>query len=254
MISLIGQFNAFYRWMETADIGPAALALWMALLKISNDAGWKLTFNASNSMLVVKTAGLSIPAIHRARNQLQQQGRITFRVRKGNQSSEYTIIPFAERNVKQFDQQTDSKAYSKPTVNRQHGVQQTDSSPTSTAYPYIEEKKREEIETENNKKKSHGLDPAFGEVAKLFENNVHPFSGPVEKDMLQDLVDTYGASWTQRAIKVAIKKGVLRLSYITKILENWKADGSPTMQWKPAGEKTLTVAEREDLIREGFEL
>jgi len=36
---------------------------------------------------------------------LQQQGRINFRARKGNLSSEYTIIPFAERKVKQTDQQ-----------------------------------------------------------------------------------------------------------------------------------------------------
>lgn len=182
MISLIGQFNAFYRWMETADIGPAALALWMALLKISNDAGWKLTFNASNSMLSVKTAGLSIPAIHRARNQLQQQGRITFRVRKGNQSSEYTIIPFAEKYVKQSDQQTDSKATSKQSANRQQSNQQTDSTTTSIATTYIEEKKREEIENEKNKKKSRC--PDFGEVAKLFQDNIHPFSGPWKRTWL----------------------------------------------------------------------
>ena len=250
MISLIGQFNAFYRWMETADIGPAALALWMALLKISNDAGWKLTFNASNSMLSVKTAGLSIPAIHRARNQLQQQGRLTFRVRKGNQSSEYTIIPFAERYVKQSDQQTDSNATSKPTANRQQCDQQTDSNATSIANTYIEEKKREEIENEKNKKKSFDHDPEFGEVAKLFQDNIHPFSGPVETDMLQDLVDTYGAAWTQKAIKVAVKKSVLRLSYITKILENWKTQGGPTTKRKPAVDAAQMAAEMRE---EGIE-
>jgi DnaD/phage-associated family protein len=250
MISLIGQFNAFYRWMETADIGPAALALWMALLKISNDAGWKLTFNASNSMLSVKTAGLSIPAIHRARNQLQQQGRITFRVRKGNQSSEYTIIPFAERYVKQSDQQTDSNATNKPTANRQHSDQQTDSTTTSIATTYIEEKKREEIENEKNKKKSRGHDPEFGEVAKLFQSNVHPFSGPVEKDMIMDLVDTYGANWTQRAIREAIRAGVLNLKYVTKILQNWKATGGPTTKRKPAVDAAQMAAEMRE---EGIE-
>lgn len=229
MISLIGQFNAFYRWMETADIGPAALALWMALLKISNDAGWKLTFNASNSMLSVKTAGLSIPAIHRARNQLQQQGRITFRVRKGNQSSEYTIIPFAEKYVKQSDQQTDSTT-------------------TSIATTYIEEKKREEIENEKNKKKSRC--PDFGEVAKLFQDNIHPFSGPGEKDMVIDLVDTYGANWTQLAIRQAIGAGALSLKYITKILQNWKAKGGPTTRRKTTVDAAQMAAEMRE---EGIE-
>ena len=246
MISLIGQFNAFYRWMETADIGPAALALWMALLKISNDAGWKLTFNVSNSMLSVKTAGLSIPAIHRARNQLQQQGRITFRARKGNQSSEYTIIPFAERYVKQSDQQTDSK----PTAMRPANRQQTDSNATSIANTYIEEKKREEIENEKNKKKSFDHDPDFGEVAKLFQGNIHPFSGPVEKDMVIDLVDTYGANWTQLAIRQAIGAGALSLKYITKILQNWKAEGGPTTKRKPAVDAAQMAAEMRE---EGIE-
>lgn len=246
MISLIGQFNAFYRWMETADIGPAALALWMALLKISNDAGWKLTFNASNSMLSVKTAGLSIPAIHRARNQLQQQGRITFRVRKGNQSSEYTIIPFAEKYVKQ----SDSKATSKQSANRQQSDQQTDSTTTSIATTYIEEKKREEIENEKNKKKSRCRCPDFGEVAKLFQDNIHPFSGPVEKDMVIDLVDTYGANWTQLAIRQAIGAGALSLKYITKILQNWKAKGGPTTRRKTTVDAAQMAAEMRE---EGIE-
>jgi len=250
MISLIGQFNAFYRWMETADIGPAALALWMALLKISNDAGWKLTFNASNSMLSVKTAGLSIPAIHRARNQLQQQGRITFRVRKGNQSSEYTIIPFVEKYVKQSDQQTDSKATSKQSANRQQSDQQTDSTTTSIATTYIEEKKREEIENEKNKKKSRCRCPDFGEVAKLFQDNIHPFSGPVEKDMVIDLVDTYGANWTQMAIRQAIGAGALSLKYITKILQNWKAKGGPTTRRKTTVDAAQMAAEMRE---EGIE-
>lgn len=134
MISFIDEINSFYRWMETHEMTSNAIALWMALMKISNDAGWKKTFNASNSMLMVKTGGLSIPAIHRARNLLQQQGRINFRARKGNLSSEYTIIPFAERKVKQTDQQM-----------YQQSDQQSDSKPTSkctsTPTTYLEENK-----------------------------------------------------------------------------------------------------------------
>ena len=92
------------------------------------------------------------------------------------------------------------------------------------------------------------------ETCELFEKNIHPFSGLVERDMLCDLVETYGSAWVQGAIREAIRQGTLRLSYITGILKSWKAKGGPIMQRKPAREKTLTAAEREDLIREGFEL
>lgn len=72
--------------------------------------------------------------------------------------------------------------------------------------------------------------------------------------MLCDLVESYGSAWVQGAIRETIRQGILRLSYITGILKSWKIRGGPNIQRAPAGGKSLTAAEREDLIREGFEL
>lgn len=216
MISFIDEINSFYRWMETHEMTPNAIALWMALMKISNDAGWKMTFNASNSMLMVKTGGLSIPAIHRARNLLQQQGRINFRARKGNLSSEYTIIQFAERKVKQTDQQMYQQS------DQQSDSKQT-SKCTSTPTTYLEENKTRG-DMGNNARASispvHDLD--FGEVAQVWSDTIRPIT-PFQAEELHDLYKTYGKEqviWAIQAIPEKQKRKIRSVRYIEAILES----------------------------------
>lgn len=215
MISFIDEINSFYRWMETHEMTPNAIALWMALMKISNDAGWKKTFNASNSMLMVKTGGLSIPAIHRARNLLQQQGRINFRARKGNLSSEYTIVPFAERKVKQTDQQM-----------YQQSDQQTDSKPTSkctsTPTTYLEENKTRGDMGNNARARTPVHDLDFGEVAQVWSDTIRPIT-PFQAEELHDLYKTYGKEqviWAIQAIPEKQKRKIRSVRYIEAILES----------------------------------
>lgn len=215
MISFIDEINSFYRWMETHEMTPNAIALWMALMKISNDAGWKKTFNASNSMLMVKTGGLSIPAIHRARNLLQQQGRINFRARKGNLSSEYTIVPFAERKVKQTDQQM-----------YQQSDQQTDSKPTSkctsTPTTYLEENKTRGDMGNNARARTPVHDLDFGEVAQVWSDTIRPIT-PFQAEELHDLYKSYGKEqviWAIQAIPEKQKRKIRSVRYIEAILES----------------------------------
>lgn len=211
MISFIDEINSFYRWMETHEMTPNAIALWMALMKISNDAGWKKTFNASNSMLMVKTGGLSIPAIHRARNLLQQQGRINFRARKGNLSSEYTIVPFAERKVKQTDQQMYQQTDSKPT-----------SKCTSTPTTYLEENKTRGDMGNNARARTPVHDLDFGEVAQVWSDTIRPIT-PFQAEELHDLYKTYGKEqviWAIQAIPEKQKRKIRSVRYIEAILES----------------------------------
>ena len=103
----IDELNAFNDWLETNEISTSAICLWYALMQIANKTGWKKKFNVANRVLTTKTGGMSIPAIHRARNALQEAGLITFKTHNGKQSTEYQIIPFALQNVKLTDQVTD---------------------------------------------------------------------------------------------------------------------------------------------------
>lgn len=244
----IYEINAFYNWAETTEIKPDAISLWHALMFTANKAHWKSRFNASASLLCARS-GLSKSSFQRARNALSQMGRIKFYSRKGNQSAVYEIIFFSESGAVQYEPQSESQLDHKPFVTQYEPQSESQSGPQSEPQPGHILKHKQEIN-----KTTTTVSDGMKETCELFEKNIHPFSGLVERDMLCDLVDTYGANWTQEAIKVAISRGVLRLSYITRILENCKAEGRPPMQRKSAREKNLTAAEREDLIREGFEL
>ena len=249
----IYEINAFYSWAETTDIKADAISLWNALMFTANKAHWKSRFNASASLLCARS-GLSKSSFQRARNALSQMGRIKFYSRKGNQSAVYEIIFFSESGVVQYEPQIESQMDHKSFVVQYEPQSEPQPGPQTEPQPgHILKQNKEINKTTTVVVPSPAID-GMEETAKLFEKNVHPFSGLVERDMLCDLVETYGSTWVQSAIREAIRQGVLRMSYITGILKSWKARGGPSSRRKPEKGKALTDAEKEDLLREGFEL
>lgn len=93
-MNYLREINSFYDWLETNTLTDSAINLWHALMHVANKAGWPEEFAVAISTLESKT-GLKKDAIIRARNQLQQSGRIKFRSRSGRQSAVYKIIPFS---------------------------------------------------------------------------------------------------------------------------------------------------------------
>lgn len=86
----IDELNSFHDWLITNNISSSSRALWFALMHICNSTGWKSEFNASLSVLELYS-GLKRDAVIRARNVLQQNGRIIFQSRTGRQSAVYSI-------------------------------------------------------------------------------------------------------------------------------------------------------------------
>lgn len=252
-INWIYEINAFYSWAETTDIKADAISLWNALMFTANKAHWKSRFNASASLLCARS-GLSKSSFQRARNALSQMGRIKFYSRKGNQSAVYEIIFFSDSGVVQYGPQIESQMDHKSFVVQYEPQSEPQPGPQTEPQPGHILKQNKEI----NKTTTVVVPPppvdGVKETSELFEKNVHPFSGLVERDMLCDLVETYGSTWVQSAIREAIRQGVLRMSYIAGILKSWKARGGPSSRRKPEKGKALTAAEKEDLLREGFEL
>lgn len=107
-LNYIKEINAFYDWLEINSISDSAIALWHALMHINNKAGWIPEFTVAISTLETKT-GLKKGAIIRARNRLQQVGRIDFRSRNGQLSAIYKIIPFEFQNGTQSETQTETQ-------------------------------------------------------------------------------------------------------------------------------------------------
>lgn len=84
----------------------------------------------------------------------------------------------------------------------------------------IEKEIEEEIEEEKKEER-----PASSEILKMYGDNIHPVSSPVEAEKLKTLVDTHGETFVAKAIERAVMRNKRSLAYITGILNNWEANG-----------------------------
>lgn len=79
-----------------------------------------------------------------------------------------------------------------------------------------------EEEKEEEKKEEH---PSSSNILKMYGDNIHPVSSPVEAEKLKALVDTHGETFVAKAIERAVMRNKRSLAYITGILNNWEANG-----------------------------
>lgn len=241
-MNYIAELNAFDDWVNTHHLSTSAILLWYTMMQIANKAGWRESLSIPNVLIAVKS-GLKPTSIKRAREELRLAGRITFDFQKGRKATIYKIISFAGQNDAHIEPQKNNVVQFADHVADQNepefGPQEENKEVAGHVADHVAVHKRPDFgplyklnKTKLNKDTAAAAvtrtrDSDFAEVSKLYQKNVHPFSGPVESEMLGDLVDTYGPEWTKGAIQEAIAAGVLRLSYITKILEYWKSVGGP---------------------------
>ena len=94
-MNYIEEINKFQVWISLhPDVSTSARILWFALMHYDNVSGWKETFSVAMSSLMEKT-GLGKQAIVRARRTLQENGRINYVARRGNQATMYQILSFS---------------------------------------------------------------------------------------------------------------------------------------------------------------
>ena len=84
----------------------------------------------------------------------------------------------------------------------------------------IDKEIEEEIEEEKKEER-----PASSNILKMYGDNIHPVSSPVEAEKLKALVDTHGETFVAKAIERAVMRNKRSLAYITGILNNWEANG-----------------------------
>lgn len=65
----------------------------------------------------------------------------------------------------------------------------------------------------------------IAEVFTAYGNNIHPVTGEIEADKLNDLLTRYGKVWLIAAIERAVSRNKRSLSYIEGILRNWGTEG-----------------------------
>lgn len=101
--SYISELNAFDAWLTYHELPPSSIALWFALMRISNSLGRRTEFNASLSLLSIKCGQMDERTIRNARERLKNEGLISFQSRKGLRSAVYTLhllsVERKEKNV-----------------------------------------------------------------------------------------------------------------------------------------------------------
>lgn len=117
------------------------------------------------------------------------------------------IVPEADDSV--------SKSYSKQSQNR------TDNS-TEMRPPDSRPKERKE----RNKKENNntGVDVGVSQAVSVYENEIGTIS-PMISQMLIAAVDEFGSQYVVDAIQIAVRNNRRKWSYVSGILDNWRANG-----------------------------
>lgn len=94
-MSYVTEINGFHKWIQThPELPISARLLWFTLMHYNNSCGWKRVFNVPMSLLM-GDSGLSRSSIVRARQILQELGRIRYTTRSGMKATEYELLPMS---------------------------------------------------------------------------------------------------------------------------------------------------------------
>ena len=66
---------------------------------------------------------------------------------------------------------------------------------------------------------------ALTEVVRMYQNNIHPITGEIERDRLIDLYTEYGPDWLTEAIREAAIHRAGSIAYVQAILRRWQSTG-----------------------------
>ena len=234
----IRQLNAFSN-LSAGILSSNEVNVYLRLFWWNNRCCWTEWFETTDSRLQIETGIVSPNTIRAIRNSLRQKGFIDFIPGKRRSPTKYKIIDLSqvtERLPSSFmstidintDIKTDINTDIKPDIN-------TDIK-TDSIYKH---KRKTETQTKTDcaaaamRTREGGGDLA--EVVHMFENNIHPITGEIERDNLIALTDEYGALWVTSAIEEAAISNGRNLRYITAVLERWKREGFKAPRKKGGG-------------------
>lgn len=89
------QIEQFYSWMERNKLSANEISLWYALLHIANETG-KLVWLSVAITRLERLTGMKKDAIYKARDSLEEKGRIRLQEGKGSRAAQYSLVIFRE--------------------------------------------------------------------------------------------------------------------------------------------------------------
>lgn len=206
------EIDAFYDWSMINTPSTGEIALWHALMSIWRKASYIEEFSVANLVLQSRT-GLSRQGVEKARNGLIQMSRIMYSKGKGRKAGKYKLIPQTGFVCK---------------------IIGTTVAPKDTQQWHDSRHKLTTLYSSN-------LVPCFcyddiEEVALNFERQIMPItdnSGEIDLaiyDQLSNWLTIMPKDLVLKAIEIAFMQNGRSISYIAKILHNWKMDGVSTLE------------------------
>ncbi|MDP4143218.1 MAG: DnaD domain protein [Bacillota bacterium] len=118
---------------------------------------------------------------------------------------------------------------------------------TLLPYPeYVEEEevKQDTTAAEEPKETVKGI----GDVIKVYQNNINPVCGSMERDELIKWFETFedNADVIIKAIEVAVHENVRKIKYINSILADWNSQGIKTL-----GQAEAYTSQRNHKVKKG---
>lgn len=222
--SYISELNAFDAWLTYHELPPSSIALWFALMRISNSLGRRTEFNASLSLLSIKCGQMDERTIRNARERLKNEGLISFKSRKGLRSAVYTLHLLSERKEKNVP--SDFRSNQSTEMRKEKNV-------PSTFRSFAENGERKEknvssafrihkSKSKDYKSKSIYIGDQTKDVIHEFESKIHPIPNLTERENLLDLIETYGTMDVMEAIQKASGYRGTSIQYVASILANKK--------------------------------
>ena len=245
--SYISELNAFDAWLMYHELPPSSIALWFALMRISNSLGRRTEFNASMSLLSTKCGQMDERTIRNARKRLVDEGLISFQSRKGLRSAVYTLhllsVERKEKNVssdfRSFAENGERKEKNVPSDFRIHKSKSKDYKSKSIYIGDIGDQTKD--------------------VIHEFECKIHPLGNLTERENLLDLIETYGTMDVMEAIHKASGYRGTSIQYVASILANKKRgvrngnqQGNPGLPQSPlpGGYDEAAERKRQQVLRE----
>lgn len=101
----------------------------------------------------------------------------------------------------------------------------TQANPVQAKPPQLNTKVSSTKKLSTKTKDDEDEEAGLGECFRMFENNIHPLTGMIERDKIIELYGKYHAGWFKEAVKVAALRHGRSVSYIEAILDGWERDG-----------------------------
>lgn len=221
-MNYIKLINAFYDRLETNSLSTSAIALWHALVHISNKTGWKREFSVAASVLSVKT-GLSERTIANARNELKVKGYIEFRSRGGNRSAVYKLVDLSEINSGNLSDNETLSEINSDTFSDTLSYSLSDSVSDNLS---VLNKQNETKQNETN------ISAAANTRANCFETYTVCFGGSMSPFQIEEIRSFMEDGITEEVICRAFEKAAevgAKYSYARSILNRWAKKGVRTM-------------------------